>query len=126
MTDILFKDQSNAIMGACFEVYKEMGSGFLEAVYQECLAREFRVRDIPSIAQPKLEIAYKGETLDQTYQPDFVCHGQIILELKAIRSLEDSHRSQLHNYLRATNLSLGILLNFGASPQLQWERIAAA
>ncbi|HLA84349.1 MAG TPA: GxxExxY protein [Thermoguttaceae bacterium] len=120
---IIFKDESYAIMGACFEVYKEKGPGFLEPVYHECLTIEFRLRDILFQSQIPLALNYKGEKLIQTYIPDFVCMGIIIVEIKAVAELTDVHRAQLHNYLKATGLKLGLLVNFGHYPQLQYERI---
>lgn len=120
---LLFKDESYAIRGACFEVYKDKGCGFLENVYQECLAIEFEHLNIPHVAQPTLELGYRGKTLTQTYKPDFICYNEIILELKASKNLDDSHRAQLHNYLKATNKRLGLLINFGHHPKVQIERI---
>ena len=121
--EIVFKDESYAIMGACFEVYKDKGPGFLEAVYQECLAIEFRLQEIPHQRHKSLELHYKGQPLTQTYVADFVCMDKIILELKAVAELSDIHRAQVHNYLKATGLKLGLLVNFGHSPKLQYERI---
>lgn len=117
------KEESHAILGAVFEVYREMGCGFLEAVYQECLQRELRMRQIFFTAQPVLVIAYKGQSLRQTYQPDFICFGKIILELKAVTELAPEHRAQLHNYLKATGLPVGYLINFGHYPKVQFERV---
>ena len=105
--DLLFKDESYLIRGAVFEVYREMGCGFLEAVYQECLQKEFGRQSIPFIPQPSLELFYKQEKLEQNYRPDFICYGKIIVELKAVKELTDEHRAQLHNYLKATGLQLG-------------------
>ena len=99
---IVYKDECYSIMGACFEVYKEKGPGFLEAVYHECLAIEFRLRRIPFQSQTPLELSYKGETLNQTYIPDFICMDKIIVELKAAGELTDIHRAQTHNYLRVS------------------------
>ncbi|UDF03615.1 GxxExxY protein [Asticcacaulis sp. AND118] len=123
MTDILFKNESYAIQGAIFEVNKEMGAGFLEAVYQECLTHEFRIRGIPHVAQKSLNLSYKGFALDQIYLADFVCYDSIIIELKVTQSLADIHRAQLMNYLKATGLKLGLLVNFGTHPKAQIERI---
>jgi GxxExxY protein len=123
MAEILYKDESYQIVGACFEVYNEMGCGFLEPVYQECLAIEFRLRAIPYVAQRELVLRYKNETLESTYKPDFICYDQIIVELKAVSELMDKHRAQVHNYLKATGYRLGLLINFGAHPKLIYERI---
>ena len=120
---LFFKEESYAIRGACFEVYTDKGCGFLEGVYQECLELEFRSQNIPFVTQPTLELAYKGKLLRQSYKPDFICFGEIIIEIKAVHHLDDSHRAQLHNYLKATNKRLGFLVNFGHYPKAQIERI---
>lgn len=120
---ILYKDECYAIQGAVFEVYREMGSGFLEAVYQECLEREFRRMGIPFKSQVELFLAYKGEPLRQTYKPDFICYDTIILELKAAKETTPEHRAQVFNYLKATGLRLGLLINFGHYPKATVERI---
>src|SRR4051812_47990063 len=111
-------------MGACFEVYKEKGCGFLEAVFQECLEYEFTDQKIGFAAHPVLALSYKGRPLRQTYAPDFICDGKIILEIKAVSKLNDEHRAQVHNYLRATGHRLGLLANFGHFPKVESERIA--
>jgi len=123
MTEIIYKDESYAIMGACFEVYKEMGCGYLEPVYQECLENELRLRSIPFVSQQELILQYKGKPLVQRYKPDFVCYEKIILEIKAVKNLADEHRAQVHNYLKATGLRLGLLINFGHYPKVEYERI---
>lgn len=123
MSELIHRDESYALMGACFEVYKEKGCGFLEAVFQECLALELAVQGIPHVEQPRLALSYKGRPLRQTYTPDFVCFGKIIVELKAVSAVTDEHRAQVHNYLRASGLRLGLLVNFGHFPKLQYERI---
>ena len=102
------------IIGAAIEVHKELGCGFLEAVYQEALAREFRIQRIPNKAQPIVDIKYKGEVLDKKYQPDFVCYEEVIVEIKAISGLSGIEEAQLINYLKATGLKVGLLINFGA------------
>src|SRR4051794_5918375 len=99
--ELLQRDQTYALRGACFEVYKEKGSGFLESVYQECLELELESQGIPFVPQPKLELAYKGRKLRSEFQPDFICYGNILVELKAMSDLTDSCRAQLHNYLKA-------------------------
>ena len=121
--EILYKDESYQIIGACFEVYKEMGCGFAEPVYQECLQLELRNRNIPHWEQRELELRYKDEILKQTYKPDFVCYEKIILEIKAVSTLTNQHRAQVHNYLKVTNYRLGILVNFSHHPEVEWERI---
>ena len=120
---IVFKDESYRIMGACFEVYKEKGPGFVEPVYQECLEIELGLQQIPFVAQSELGLTYKGRKLRQTYKPDFVCFGKIIMEIKAVSELANEHRAQVHNYLKATGYKLGLLINFSHYPQLEYERI---
>jgi len=111
------------IQGAVFEVNRVMGPGFLEAVYQECLAIEFGSRAIPFRAQPPLQLSYKGERLRQTYAPDFICFDSIIVELKTGRDVAPEHRAQLLNYLRATGLRVGLLVHFGNSTKAAVQRL---
>jgi GxxExxY protein len=122
--ELLFRDECYAIQGAVFDVYREMGCGFLEAVYQECLEKEFLSRQLPFEAQKELVLSYKGEQLAQTYKPDFICHGKIIVELKAVKEIAPEHKAQLLNYLKATGLELGLLVNFGAYPKAEIVRLA--
>ena len=124
MSSLIYPDESYQIMGACFEVYKDKGCGFLEAVYQECLELELGDKALPFVAQPSLALTYKGRPLKQTYTPDFVCYGKIVVEIKAVSALGDEHRAQVHNYLRATGHRLGLLVNFGHHPKVESERIA--
>lgn len=124
MTEIIHKQEGYSIIGACFEVYIEKGCGFLESVYQECLAIEFEYHRIPAISKPALTLSYRGHTLVQTYNPDFICYQKIVLELKTVSKLIDEHRAQLLNYLHATGFELGLLVNFGHYPKLEYERIA--
>ena len=123
MSESIYKEECYLIQGAVFEVYKEMGSGFLEAVYQECLEREFKNASIPFIAQKELAIRYKGELLSHYYKPDLICYGKIIVELKGISVIKKEHHAQVMNYLKATNLKLGLLINFGAYPKVEIIRI---
>ena len=120
---ILFKDESYKIMGAMFEVYKEMGCGFLEPVYQECVELELTDQQIHFVAQVELKLKYKHHQLNSKYTPDAICYDQIVLELKAVKDITDQHRAQIHNYLKATGYRLGIIANFGHHPKLQYERI---
>ena len=120
---MLHEDETYNILGACFAVYKDKGCGFLEAVYQECLEIELAEREVPFMAQSTLTLEYHGRPLKQTYQPDFICYGRIIVEIKAVSSLAAEHRAQLMNYLRATNMPLGLLVNFGHYPKIEYERI---
>src|SRR4051812_34627157 len=124
MKEIVFKEESYAITGACFEVYNEKGCGFLEPVYQECLQMEFEHQRIPAIAKPLLTLSYRGRELQQFYQADFVCYGKIIVEVKAVSNFAQKHRAQLLNYPYATGFELGLLVNFGHYPRLEYERIA--
>ncbi|PYL55810.1 MAG: GxxExxY protein [Verrucomicrobia bacterium] len=124
MTEIIYKKESYAIIGACFEVYNDKGCGFLEPVYQECLGIEFDHQSVPAISKPLLTLTYRGRILTQTYQADFVCYERIIVELKAVTELCDEHRAQLLNYLSVTGFELGLLVNFGHYPKLEYERIA--
>ncbi|MFA6544676.1 MAG: GxxExxY protein [Limisphaerales bacterium] len=122
--DLVFKDECFAVMGACFAVYKDKGCGFLEPVYHECMEIELAHLRIPAVSKPKLSLEYRGQPLSQGYEPDFVCWSKIILELKAVAALAGEHRAQVLNYLNATGFQLGLLVNFGHYPLLEWERIA--
>ena len=122
MAELLLKDEVYAIVGAMFEVYKTLGTGYLEPVYQEALAVEFASKGIPFEREYRLSIYYKGVMLEKWYTPDFVCFGQIILELKVLRKLGEIEIAQLLNYLKITKLRLGILANFGSTPRLEWNR----
>ncbi len=119
----MFGEACYAIQGAVFEVYREMGCGFLESVYQECLEREFRRQKIPFIAQQILELFYKGDRLVQVYKPDFVCYEKIIVELKAVTSIGREHEAQVFNYLKASKFHLGLIVNFGHYPKATVKRI---
>ncbi|MGJ8634943.1 MAG: GxxExxY protein [Luteolibacter sp.] len=121
---LLLEEETYSILGACFEVYKEKGCGFLEDVYQECLEIEFEIRNIPFVSRAPLSLKYKGRELRKSYEPDFICFDKVILEIKAARSSEDSHRAQLMNYLKATGMKVGLLVNFGHYPKIQHERFA--
>ncbi|MCD6175440.1 MAG: GxxExxY protein [Planctomycetes bacterium] len=123
MGNLVYKDESFTIQGAIFEVYRQMGHGFLESVYQECLEREFQDCDIPFAAQPKLELTYKGQPLQQNYKPDFICYGKIIIELKSVKEILPEHKAQVINYLKATDMKLGLLVNFGSYPKAKVERL---
>ena len=125
MPEIIYKEESYQILGACFEVYKDKGCGFHEPVYQECLGIEFRLQNLPAIPKPKLELAYKQQLLEQRYEPDFVCFAKIIVELKALSHLTADHDAQVMNYLKATGMKLGLLVNFGHYPRLEHRRIVA-
>ena len=110
------------IIGCAMEVHKELGCGFLEAVYQEALEKEFVTQGIPFKAQPVIEIRYKGEPLEKKYQPDFVCYEEVIVEIKAMSGLTGLEESQLINYLKATGIRVGLLINFG-NKSLEHKRL---
>jgi len=122
MAEILFKDESYAIIGACIKVHSELGAGFLEAVYQEALEKEFTKRSIPFLRQPRLSLFFDGEKLKKYYIADFICYNSIILEIKATSLLSEISIKQLHNSLKASKQRLGIIINFG-SPSLNYKRI---
>ena len=119
---LIFQNESYAIRGAAMKVYNTLGCGFLEAVYQEALEIELEKRHIPYEREKELEIYYDDIKLGKKYVADFVCYDKIILELKAVKDLDDSHRSQLYNYLKVTGFKLGFLINFGKYDELQIER----
>ena len=102
------------IIGAAMEVHKELGNGFLEAVYQEAMEKEFTYQEIPYKQQPPVRIKYKGKTLKKTYEPDFICYDDVIVEIKAMNKLSSNEHAQIINYLKASRLKLGLLINFGA------------
>ena len=124
MDRFLYKDETYAIHGAIFEVYRVLGCGFLEAVYQKALEVELAQRNIPFASQVDIDIEYKGMKLEQTYRADLVCYDKIILELKAVQNLLLEHEAQLQNYLRATKMRVGLLVNFGHYPKVEIKRIA--
>ena len=122
MTELLLKDEVFAIVGAAMAVYNELGPGFLEAVYHEALEIEFAARGIPFESHQSLRIIYKGRTLKKGYEADFVCYQQIVVEIKAIDRLTGKDEAQLLNYLKATGLHVGLLINFGHPDKLDWLR----
>ena len=119
-----FPQEVFRIQGAIFDVYRTMGPGYLESVYQECLQIELETRQIPFRAMPQLKLAYKGQELRTHFSPDFVCFDQVLVELKAARALAPEHRAQTINYLRASGMKLGLLVNFQATPRVEIERFA--
>ena len=123
MGKLELEEETFQIRGAAFEVYREMGSGFLEPVYQECMEKELYCRAIPFEAQRTLTLSYKGEPLNHNYVPDLICYGTVIVELKATRDITSEHQAQLMNYLKASGLKVGLLINFGSHPQIKIERI---
>ena len=121
---LIYEEESYAIKGACMEVYKTLGNGFLESVYQECTEIEFAKRGILFVAQQPLQLTYQERVLKQIYKPDFICFGKIIVELKAVSNLTAEHKAQVTNYLKATDFQLGLLFNFGHYPLLEQVRVA--
>ena len=119
---ILFKDESYRIIGSCMKVHSVLGTGFLEAVYQEALEKEFTIQNIPFKRQLKLNIFYRDQKLEKYYIADFLCYDEIILELKVMQYISNNEYLQINNYLKATNKTLGMLLNFG-SPSFTYHRV---
>jgi GxxExxY protein len=119
---LLHQDETYRILGACFEVYKDKGCGFLEAVFQRCLEIEFGLLGVPARSQVQLALSYKGRPLKQHYVADFICYNKVIVELKAVSKITDEHRAQMQNYLHATGLRVGLLVNFGHYPKVEHER----
>ncbi len=122
MGKLVQEKETYEILGACFEVYREKGCGFLEVVYQECLSIEFVLRKVPAQPLVPLFLSYKGKQLTKQYVADFICFGAVLVELKAVSKLADEHRAQIQNYLHATGLRVGLLVNFGHFPMLEHER----
>jgi GxxExxY protein len=123
MLDLLYKDESYRIQGCIFQVNKKLGTGFLEAVYQEAMEIELAKASIPFESQKILQICYDGIPLKQYYQADFICFGKILVELKAVTKIVDAHKAQVHNYLAITGMKLGLLVNFHAFPKAEIIRI---
>ena len=121
-TPLLFERESYLIRAACFEVYRAKGCGLFEPVYKECMQIELRLQGVPYVCEAPLLLEYKSNPLQCSFRSDFICFERIILEIKAVTELNDEHRAQIQNYLRATGLSLGILANFGHFPKMQIER----
>jgi GxxExxY protein len=122
MTELVLKQEVYEIVGAALEVYYKLGRGFLEPVYQEAMELELNQRCIPFEAKKELFIRYKDHLLKKTYEPDFVCFGQVVVELKALDRLSSKEESQLLNYMRATSSRVGLLINFGSAIRLEWKR----
>ena len=119
---LIYEEETYAIRGAIFEVYKTLGDGYLEEVYQNALEEELKLRGLPFVAKKELHIMYKGRDCG-LYEPDFICFDKIIVELKAVEALHPKHSAQLMNYLKATGHKLGLLVNFGAYPKAEIRRI---
>lgn len=123
VTDLILKTEVYAIVATAMDVYNTLGSGFLESVYQEAMEIELTARGVPHSAQKELKVSYKGQILKKGYQADLVCYGKVIVELKAIEHLGPSDSRQLLNYLEATQLAVGVLINFGNFQRLDWKRM---
>ncbi|MBI2515498.1 MAG: GxxExxY protein [Opitutae bacterium] len=119
----LFQQEGYDFMAAAFAVYNEMGNGFLEEVYHESLELELGERGIPFVSKPALPLFYKGRVLRKHYEADLIVIGEIVVELKAVKSLVPEHETQLINYLKATGKRVGYLVNFGSFPRLEWKRM---
>ncbi len=122
MTELLLKDEVYAVMGAAMEVYRELGTGFLEAVYQEALEMKLADRHISFEAQKPLVVFYKKRRLKKEYLADLICFGQLLVELKALDDLSSKDEAQILNYLKATGFRVGLLINFGRPGKIQWKR----
>ncbi|HMA33190.1 MAG TPA: GxxExxY protein [Chloroflexia bacterium] len=122
VVEIVGKDEVYAIVGAAIAVHRELGAGFLEAVYHEALEIELRDRSIPFISQQTLAIRYKGHQLKKEYIADLICYDNIIVELKALDQLAGKEEAQVLNYLKATSFRVGLLVNFGSPHKLEWKR----
>lgn len=123
MTELVYREECYKIVGACFEVYNDKGCGFLESVYQECMEIEFDYQQLPFVPRQTLRLFHRGNELKRKFVPDFICYENIIVELKAVGQMTDEHRAQVLNYLHATGFRLGLLVNFGSYPKLDWERL---
>lgn len=121
--NLIYQRETLEIRGACCEVYREKGCGFIESVYRECLEIEFDLRGIPWEPQPTAKLTYKGHKLRTGFQPDFICWEKIVVELKAAKEVTAEHRAQVHHYLRAARHRVGLLVNFGHFPGIEIERI---
>ena len=119
---LLFEEESGKILRACMNVFNELGNGFLEAVYQEALAIEFKEMEIPYLREAKINIYYRGRKLNKEYYADFICYNEIIVELKCVSRIVNAHKAQVINYLHGTKKKVGLLVNFGES-SLKWERL---
>ena len=119
---LIYEEETGKIIKACMNVFNELGNGFLEAVYQEALAIEFGLMNIPFRREAKIDIFYKGNKLDKEYYADFICYDSIVVELKAVSKLVNANKAQVLNYLHGTKLAVGLLINFGES-SLKWERL---
>ena len=122
MPELFLADEVYEVIGAAMEVFYHLGRGFQEPVYQEALEIELARRNIPFEHQSPLRITYKGQKLNKKYVADLICYEQIIAELKVLERLSGREEAQLINYMKATQKHVGLLINFGGSPKLEWRR----
>lgn len=120
--ELILKEEVYSVVGAAIEVHRVLGPGFLEPVYQEAMEIESMTRQLPFIVQPILQIRYKELVLKKEYMPDFIFYDQIIVEIKALDRLSGKEDAQILNYLKATGYKVGVLINFGSHPKLEWKR----
>lgn len=123
MAELIYKNEVYAIIGAAMEVYNQLGPGFGEAIYQDAMEIEVEIRQIPSKPQQDIFVFYKGQKLKSFFKPDLICYEKIVVELKALDRLSSLEESQLLNYLKATGMPVGLLINFGANKDLEWKRM---
>ena len=123
MSNYLYKKESYAIIGAAMEVYNELGPGFLEIIYHDAIKIELAEQGIPFESEKPLHVYYRGHTLAHEYVADLICYDRILVELKAQKEIHDAHLAQVMNYLKATGLALGYVINFGNPEKLQWKRV---
>jgi GxxExxY protein len=121
--ELIYKEEVYSIVGAAMDVHRELGSGFLESVYQEALDMELTNRQMSFESQKTVKISYKGKILQKEFAADFICFGKIIVELKAQDSLSGREEAQVLNYLKATGIKVGLVINFGSHPKLEWKRL---
>lgn len=122
--DLLYPEEVHKIIGCAMKVYNTLGVGFLESVYHEALLIELENQGIECVSEKRVSVYYQGQLLSSYYQPDIICYDKIILELKSEgNGLTDADEAQLINYLKATGIFLGVLINFGKSRTLEWKRL---
>ena len=119
--DLQYKEEVHEIVGAAMAVHRYFGCGFTEKVYQDALEIEFANRNIPSVREAELHIGYNGQELASIFKPDYICYDKIIVELKAVKELDDMHRSQAINYAKVAGCEMALLVNFGET-SLKFER----
>lgn len=122
MNDLVFKEESYAIIGAAMEVHSQLGCGFIEKVYQDALEIEFGLKGIPYNREKHLPVLYKGQRIKHDYYADFICFDKIVIECKAVSEILDIHKAQTLNYMKINNLKLGIIINF-SQQSLEYKRI---